>query len=240
MLKLKTIYDLEKINYNLKLINTTNYLKSNNDFQLPIINEEVFKYLFIKYNLYFKTIISKIFNIELNYIINSYVITDDSFNYMRYEPNKPVIDIFIDSSNISSNYNNKLLTSNNSYIFRFELNEYLTLNNVKIGYTSIVLQTYEDNNNFLIEKYVYSDYKTGEIIKNTPLTTYVSLNKLNKVNSWLTKALKLLTSISISYSYELAGNNEILLNIVKLIENYSNKPMNLLILDDNVTCISYK
>ena len=49
MVKLKTIYDLEKINYNLKLINTTNYLKSNNDFQLPIINEEVFKYLFIKY-----------------------------------------------------------------------------------------------------------------------------------------------------------------------------------------------
>ena len=233
MLKLKTIYDLEKINYNLKLINTTNYLKSNNDFQLPIINEEVFKYLFIKYNLYFKTIISKIFNIELNYIINSYVITDDRFNYVRYEPNKPVIDIFIDSSNISSNYNN-------SYIFRFELNEYLTLNNVKIGYTSIVLQTYEDNNNFLIEKYVYNDYKTGEIIKNTPLTTYVSLNKLNKVNSWLIKALKLLTSISISYSYELAGNNEILLNIVKLIENYSNKPMNLLILDDNVTCISCK
>lgn len=240
MVKLKTIYDLEKINYNLKLINTTNYLKSNNDFQLPIINEEVFKYLFIKYNLYFKTIISKIFNIELNYIINSYVITDNNFNYIRYEPNKPVIDIFIDSSNISSNYNNKLLTSNNSYIFRFELNEYLTLNNVKIGYTSIVLQIYEENNNFLIEKYVYSYYKTGEIIKNTPLTTYISLNKLNNDNSWLSKALKLLTSISISYSYELAGNNEILLNIVKLIENYSNKPMNLLILDDNVTCISYK
>ena len=57
-------------------------------------------YLFIKYNLYFKTIISKIFNIELNYIINSYVITDDSFNYMRYELNKPVIDIFIDSSKL--------------------------------------------------------------------------------------------------------------------------------------------
>lgn len=237
MVKLKTIYDLEKINYNLKLINTTNYLKSNNDFQLPIINEEVFKYLFIKYNLYFKTIISKIFNIELNYIINSYVITDNNFNYMRYELNKPVIDIFIDLSNISSNYNNKLLTINNSYIFRFELNEYLILNNVKIGYTSIVLQIYEENNNFLIEKYVYSDYKTGEIIKNTPLTTYVSLNN---DSSWLTKALKLLTSISISYSYELAGNNEILLNIVKLIENYSNKPMNLLMLDDNVTCISYK
>lgn len=160
MVKLKTIYDLEKINYNLNLINTTNYLKSNNDFQLPIINEEVFKYLI--------------------------------------------------------------------------------LNNVKIGYTSIVLQIYEENNNFLIEKYVYNDYKTGKIIKNTPLTIYVSLNKLNNDNSWLTKALKLLTSVSISYSYELAGNDEILLNIVKLIENYLNKPMNLLILDDNVTCISYK
>ena len=237
MVKLETIYDLEKINYNLKLINTTNYLKSNNDFQLPIINEEVFKYLFIKYNLYFKTIISKIFNIELNYIINSYVITDDSFNYMRHEPNKPVIDIFIVSSNISSNYNNKLLTSNNSYILRFELNEYLTLNNVKIGYTSIVLQTYEDNNNFLIEKYVY---KTREIIKNTPLTTYVSLNKLNNDNSWLSKALKLLTSISISYSYELAGNDKTLLSVAKIMKKYSNKPMNLLMLDDNVTCISYK
>ena len=160
MVKLKTIYDLEKINYNLNLINTTNYLKSNNDFQLPIINEEVFKYLI--------------------------------------------------------------------------------LNNVKIGYTSIVLQIYEENNNFLIEKYVYNDYKTGKSIKNTSLTTYVSLNKLNNDNSWLTKALKLLTSVSISYSYELAGNDEILLNIVKLIENYLNKPMNLLILDDNVTCISYK
>ena len=134
MVKLKTIYDLEKINYNLNLINTTNYLKSNNDFQLSIINEEVFKYLI--------------------------------------------------------------------------------LNNVKIGYTSIVLQIYEENNNFLIEKYVYNDYKTGKIIKNTPLTIYVSLNKLNNDNSWLTKALKLLTSVSISYSYELAGNDEILLNIV--------------------------
>lgn len=71
-------------------------------------------------------------------------------------------------------------------------------------YALVVLQTYEDNNNFLFEKYVYSDYKTGEIIKNTPLTIYLSLNKLNIVNSWLTKALKLFTSISISYFYELA------------------------------------
>lgn len=31
MTKLKTIYDLKNLNYNLKLINTTNYLKSNND-----------------------------------------------------------------------------------------------------------------------------------------------------------------------------------------------------------------
>lgn len=114
------------------------------------------------------------------------------------------------------------------------------MNDIKIGYASVVLQTYEDNNNFLIEKYVYSDYKTGEIIENTSLTTYVSLNKLNNDNSWLTKALKLLTSISISYSYQLTGDDEILLNVVKLIENYSNKPMNLLMLDDNVTCISYK
>mgnify|MGYP004561619125 CR=1 FL=1 len=98
---------------------------------MPIINEEVFKYLFNKYNIYFKTIISKIFNIEINYIINSYVITNDSFKYMRYEPNKPVIDIFIDSSNISNNYNNKLLVSSNSYIFRFELKNNLTLNNKK-------------------------------------------------------------------------------------------------------------
>lgn len=240
MVKLKTRYDLEILNYNLKLISITNYLKCNNDFHLPIINEEVFKYLFNKYNIYFKTIISKIFNIEINCIINSYVITNDSFKYMRYELNKPVIDIFIDSSNISNNYNNKLLVSSNSYIFRFELKNNLTLNNKKIGYASVVLQTYEDNNNFLFEKYVYSDYKTREIIENTPLTTYVSLNKLNNVNSWLTIALRLLTSISLSYSYELVGNDEILLNVVKLIENYSNKPMNLLMLDDNVTCISYK
>lgn len=239
MAKLKTIYDLEKINYNLKLINTTNYLKSNNDFQLPIINEEVFKYLFIKYNLYFKTIISKIFNIKSDNIINSYVITDNNFNYMRYELNKPVIDIFINLSNINNKYNSKLLTSSNSYIFRFELNEYLTLNNVKIGYTSIVLQTYEENNNYLIEKCVYSDYQTGKIIKNTPLTTYVSLNKLNNDNNWLSKALKLLTSISISYSYELAGNDKTLLSVAKIMEIYSNKSMNLLMLDDNVTCINY-
>ena len=178
--KLITIYDLDKLNYNLKLINIINYLKSINDFHLPIINEEVFKYLFNKYNIYFKTIISKIFNIEINYIINSYVITNDSFKYMRYEPNKPVIDIFIDSSNLSNNYNNKLLVSSNSYIFRFELKINLTQNK-KIGYVSVVLQTYEDNNNFLIEKYVYSDYKIGEIIKNTPLTTYVSLKKLNQI-----------------------------------------------------------
>lgn len=240
MTKLITIYDLDKLNYNLKLINTNNYLKCNNNFHLPIINEEVFKYLFNKYNIYFKTIISKIFNIEINYIINSYVITNDSFKYMRYEPNKPVIDIFIDSSNISNNYNNKLLVSSNSYTFRFELKNNLTLNNIKIGYASVVLQIYKDNNNFLIEKCVYSDYKTGEIIKNTPLTTYVSLNKLNNVNSWLTKALRLLISISLSYSCELAGNDEILLNVVKLIENYSNKQKNLLMLDDNVTFISYK
>lgn len=109
MAKLITIYDLDKLNYNLKLINTNNYLKCNNDFHLPIINEEVFKYLFNKYNIYFKTIISKIFNIEISYTINSCVITNDSFKYMRYELNKPVIGIFINSSNINNNYNNKLI-----------------------------------------------------------------------------------------------------------------------------------
>lgn len=240
MAKLRTIYDLEKLNYNLKLINTFNYLKCNYDFQLPIINEEVFKYLFIKYNIYFKTIISKVFNINSNDIINFQVIADDNYEYMRYKINKPVIDIFINSANINNNYNTKILNSSNSYIFRFKLKNNLTLDNVKIGYASIVLQTYEENNNYLIEKCVYSDYKTGNIIKNTPLTTYISLNKLTNDNTWLTKALKLLTSTSISYSYELAGKDKILLNIVKLMENYSNKSLNLLMFDENVMYINYQ
>lgn len=83
-------------------------------------------------------------------------------------------------------------------------------------------------------------YDLKNLNYNLKLINTTNYLKSNNDNNWLSKSLKLLTSISISYSYELVGNDEILLNIVKLIENYSNKPMNLLMLDDNVTCISYK
>ena len=72
--------------------------------------------------------------------------------------------------------------------------------------------------NQILEKTVYGEDK--EILSND-----------KKVDDWTIRALKLLTSRSIKYSYELAGDYEDLKEIVKIMEKYSQTIENLIYYD---------
>ena len=72
--------------------------------------------------------------------------------------------------------------------------------------------------NQILEKTVYGEDK--EILSND-----------KKVDNWTIRALKLLTSRSIKYSYELAGDYEDLKEIVKIMEKYSKTIENLIYYD---------
>ena len=72
--------------------------------------------------------------------------------------------------------------------------------------------------NQILEKTVYGEDK--EILSND-----------KKVDDWTIRALKLLTSRSIKYSYELARDYEDLKEIVKIMEKYSKTIENLIYYD---------
>ena len=72
--------------------------------------------------------------------------------------------------------------------------------------------------NQILEKTVYGEDK--EILSND-----------KKVDDWTIRALKLLTSRSIKYSYELARDYEDLKEIVKIMEKYSQTIENLIYYD---------
>ncbi len=89
----------------------------------------------------------------------------------------------------------------------------------------------------LINKYEYVNVKNMKKLGYTGAIVHVNLDKVyeisyNKdVDDWTIRTLKLLTSRSIKYSYELAGDYEDLKEIVKIMEKYSQTIENLIYYD---------
>ena len=211
------------------------YKKENPDYQIPIIKDRPFKAVCKTIRIYIDKIIAYFIGIDYKLIKNSYFI-DTELPQEIYKNKVNVLDLL-------------LQVSENLYI-NLEANNYDTpssvMKNVLYGYRLVLskqatgkdyipiefIQLNFDNCSLPFNKKIVNRFVTQEEnlkIRHpyTGKTIRIALDKLEDnpynetISDWQMRALKLLTSDSIKYSRELAGDYEDLNEVVDFMEKFS-------------------
>ena len=211
------------------------YKKENPDYQIPIIKDRPFKAVCKTIRIYIDKIIAYFIGIDYKLIKNSYFI-DTELPQEIYKNKVNVLDLL-------------LQVSENLYI-NLEANNYDTpssvMKNVLYGYRLVLskqatgkdyipiefIQLNFDNCSLPFNKKIVNRFVTQEEnlkIRHpyTGKTIRIALDKLDDnpynetISDWQMRALKLLTSDSIKYSRELAGDYEDLNEVVDFMEKFS-------------------
>ena len=211
------------------------YKKENPDYQIPITKDRPFKAVCKTIRIYIDKIIAYFIGIDYKLIKNSYFI-DTELPQEIYKNKVNVLDLL-------------LQVSENLYI-NLEANNYDThssvMKNVLYGYRLVLskqatgkdyipiefIQLNFDNCSLPFNKKIVNRFVTQEEdlkIRHpyTGKTIRIALDKLEDnpynetISDWQMRALKLLTSDSIKYSRELAGDYEDLNEVVDFMEKFS-------------------
>ena len=217
------------------IIDYIKYKKENPDYQIPIIKDRYFKAVCKTIIIYIDKIIAYFIGIDYKLIKNSYFI-DTELPQEIYKNKVNVLDLL-------------LQVSENLYI-NLEANNYDTpssvIKNVLYGYRLVLskqatgkdyipiefIQLNFDNCSLPFNKKIVNRFVTQEEdlkIRHpyTGKTIRIDLDKLEDnpynetISDWQMRALKLLTSDSIKYSRELAGDYEDLNEVVDFMEKFS-------------------
>ena len=217
------------------IIDYIKYKKENPDYQIPITKDRPFKAVCKTIRIYIDKIIAYFIGIDYKLIKNSYFI-DTELPQEIYKNKGNVLDLL-------------LQVSENLYI-NLEANNYDTpssvMKNVLYGYRLVLskqatgkdyipiefIQLNFDNCSLPFNKKIVNRFVTQEEdlkIRHpyTGKTIRIDLDKLEDnpynetISDWQMRALKLLTSDSIKYSRELAGDYEDLNEVVDFMEKFS-------------------
>ena len=129
---------------------------------------------------------------------------------------------------------------NQDYIYRIILSKQecgKSYNSV-IVYQLNIDDCYNPYDDDVVNEYLMTNPQTGKVLKNFPKVVYLSIAKLreNKYNNCnnevLARQLFMLNSNSIKLTKELAGDNKILCEAAKFMEEYSNDLENLMYVDE--------
>ena len=219
--------------------------KVDEDFQIPIVYDRALKYVAKSNEKFIIKLAFKLLNFnEID--IDKSIIKDSELKTISYDSKKMITDLIIMVNSLCyinvelNNYNtNVILVRNRNYNYGIMLSmiksgeeyEEIISNQINLNVHSF------KNITDLINKYEYVNVKNMKKIGYTGARVHVNLDKAyeisyNKdVDDWTIRALKLLTSRSIKYSYELAGDYEDLKEIVKIMEKYSQTIENLIYYD---------
>ena len=223
----------------------SNGKKIDEDFQIPIVYDRALKYVAKSNEKFIIKLAFKLLNFNEIDIDNS-IIKDSELKTISYDSKKMITDLIIIENSLCyinvelNNYNtNVILVRNRNYNYGIMLSmiksgedyEEIISNQINLNVHSF------KNITDLINKYEYVNVKNMKKLGYTGAIVHVNLDKVyeisyNKdVDNWTIRALKLLTSRSIKYSYELAGDYEDLKEIVKIMEKYSQTIENLIYYD---------
>ena len=223
----------------------SNGKKVDEDFQIPIVYDRALKYVAKSNEKFIIKLAFKLLNFNEIDIDNS-IIKDSELKTISYDSKKMMTDLIIMVNSLCyinvelNNYNtNVILVRNRNYNYGIMLSmiksgedyEEIISNQINLNVHSF------KNITDLINKYEYVNVKNMKKLGYTGAIVHVNLDKVyeisyNKdVDDWTIRALKLLTSRSIKYSYELAGDYEDLKEIVKIMEKYSQTIENLIYYD---------
>ena len=223
----------------------SNGKKVDEDFQIPIVYDRALKYVAKSNEKFIIKLAFKLLNFnEID--IDKTIIKDSELKTISYDSKKMITDLIIMVNSLCyinvelNNYNtNVILVRNRNYNYGIMLSmiksgeEYKEIISNQINLNVHSFKNITD----LINKYEYINVKNMKKLGYTGAIVHVNLDKVyeisynKEVDDWTIRALKLLTSRSIKYSYELAGDYEDLKEIVKIMEKYSQTIENLIYYD---------
>ena len=236
---------IEKTVYGTPFKVIQNNIKINKDFQIPLIEDRAFKYIC---KVYPKVIIKYLahlcrFN---NNLIESAYFMDTTMPDLRFNDKKMIVDLLVNIQqdeyiNIEANTSKGkgIQIKNINYMFRFILSKQKMSKKLKsIKLTQVNFDLYSEefmggiNNIFLTKNMLNS-----KLLPEIPVVIHIGLDKVydnpynEDIDDWDMRFLKILTSRSIRYTEELAGNYEDLKEVARLMKEYSEDTSNLIYYD---------
>ena len=220
--------------------------RNNPDLQIRFTEDKAFKDLNKGVINFLNLLVANAFNLDLATVAKAQLIDNETQN-LSFNGKKMVTDLLLKFSdefyiNIEMNryFSETSSIKNQDYIYRIILSK----QECGKSYNSVIVyqlniddchNPYDDD---VVNEYLMTNPQTGKVLKNFPKVVYLSIAKLreNKYNNCnnevLARQLFMLNSNSIKLTKELAGDNEILCEAAKFMEEYSNDLENLMYVDE--------
>lgn len=238
LIKEKTIYGT-----NFKVIEDN--IKVDKDFQIPLIEDRAFKYICHVYPKVIIKFLAGVCNIDENLIESAYFV-DTSVPDLRFNDKKMTVDLLVNIPlegyiNIEANTSKgrSVLIKNTNYMFRFILSKQKTgkeLKSVKLTQANLDLYS-EKFMGGIINIYTSRNNLNNNILPEMPVVVHIGLDKVydnpynENISNWNMRFMKILTSRSIKYTKELAGESQDLKEVARLMKEYSEDTSNLIYYD---------
>ena len=234
-------------NFKNNVLDYVQYKLDNPDYQIPMIQDRPFKAIIMGFKVFTLRIIAGILGLKYEDIKDSYFVSNELPLNQDIEK-ESIMDTLLATGKYSyvnleaNNYkSDPSIVKNLNYGYRLILskqvkgNDYIPINFTQINFDNCDFPFNQKiiNRFFCIEKDLGIEHPFA--IK----TVRIALDNLDKnpynenISDWLYRALKLLTSDSISYSKFLAGDDPILNEVVDFMEKFSNIEKELLYVNKN-------
>ena len=220
--------------------------RNNPDLQIRFTEDKAFKDLNKGVRNFLNLLVANAFNLDLATVAKAQLIDNETQN-LSFNGKKMVTDLLLKFSdefyiNIEMNryFSETSSIKNQDYIYRIILSKQecgKSYNSV-IVYQLNIDDCYNPYDDDVVNEYLMTNPQTGKVLKNFPKVVYLSIAKLreNKYNNCnnevLARQLFMLNSNSIKLTKELAGDNKILCEAAKFMEEYSNDLENLMYVDE--------
>ena len=236
---------IEKTVYGTPFKVIQNNIKINKDFQIPLIEDRAFKYICKVYPKVIIKYLSHLCRFNNNLIESAYFM-DTTMPDLRFNDKKMIVDLLVNIQqdeyiNIEANTSKGkgIQIKNINYMFRFILSKQKMSKKLKsIKLTQVNFDLYSEefmggiNNVFLTKNKL-----NNKLLPEIPVVIHIGLDKVYDnpyneiISDWDMRFLKILTSRSIRYTEELAGNYEDLKEVARLMREYSEDTSNLIYYD---------
>ena len=236
---------IEKTIYGKKIQVIKDNIKVEKDFQIPLIEDRAFKYICKVYPKVIIKFLAGICNINEDLIESAYFM-DTAMPDLRFNDKKMTVDLLVNISsdeyiNIEANTSKgkSVQIKNINYMFRFILSKQKMSEALKsIKSTQVNFDLYSEKFMGGINN-VFSSRNSlnNKILPEMPVVIHIGLDKIyenpynENIDNWNMRFLKMLTSRSISYTEELAGDFEDLKEVSRLMKEYSEDTSNLIYYD---------
>ena len=237
-LKDKTIYGKE-----IKFLE--NGVKVNKDYQVAIIKDQAFKYIAKVYSKVIIKFLKEVYNLDENLIEDAYFV-DTSLPDLRYDDKKMTMDLLVKippynyiNIEVNTSMSKGTRIKNTNYLLRLILSKQISGDKFKeIRVSQINFNLYSTNYmGGIINIYEAKNNLNGELLPDIPSVINIGLDKVyenpynENISDWSMRFLKMLTSRSIKYTYELAGDYDDLKEVARLMKEYSEDTKNLMYYD---------